>query len=424
MQYDIIIIGAGLAGAVAANKCSKFANALLLDAHNDIESLPVKTNLFIGHNRPFVADLDLNYQDHSIFCLNHTKSNFMSKKANGVINSEEFGEPLGHIIYTENLLKDLLQNFQEKGGNLKFNAKVSHIQRHPDHVTVQTNNNEYEGKLLMLATGSHGHNLQKSIGFETPDRYIGVYTNMYGSEAKLNENIPWNYIFHINTKISKSGPLFINRGRERITLGFLGNFNENASQIQDKLGRVISNYSRVQPFLKGLEQKKKPTIVPISKHPISHFSQNRTLILGEAAGLVTSFFYEGILGCVVSADCAVKTAKRLFEQEKPFTRPNLQEYDRELKRILLNNFFNNGAASEYMFYNARSSMKLLWETYTELIRSNKTLRKYIYEAHVLKELSQYDTSRDKWTGEKIFAKLPALSKVSLGPKFLKALFKL
>ncbi|MGV9171484.1 MAG: NAD(P)/FAD-dependent oxidoreductase [Promethearchaeia archaeon] len=424
MDYDIIVIGAGLAGAIAAIKCSKFAKTLLLDAHKGIETLPVKTNLFISHNQPFINDLDLNYNDRSIFSLEHIKSNFMSKKANGVINSEEFGDPLGHIIYTEKLLEKILRDFQDHGGHLKFNTNVSYVQNHSDYVKVKVDDNEYKGKLLMLATGSRGFNLQKSLGFETPDRYTGIYTNFSGSETQLKENIPWNYIFHINTKISDSGPFFINKGRERITLGFLGNFNENPAEIQDKLSRVIRNYSKIQPFLKGLKQEGEGIIVPISKHPISQFSQDRALILGEAAGLVTSFFYEGILGCVASADSAVKTVQQLFKEEKPLTRQHLRSYDQELNRILLKNFFNNGAASEYMFYNARSSMKLLWETYTELIRKNKTLRKYIYEAHLLKDLSKYDTSRDKWTGEKIFGSLPTLSKISLGPKFLKALFKL
>lgn len=424
MHYDIIIIGAGLAGAVAAYKCSKFSKTLLLDAHPSIGELPVKTNLFIKHNQPFVEDLNLDYNNRDIFSLDHIKSNFMSKKANGVINSKEFGDPLGKIIYTENLLKEILHKFENNGGDLRFDSRVTRVWQKGDQVKVKVNDNEIKGNLLMLATGSHGFNLQKSLGFETPDKFMGIYTNLYGSEAQLKENIPWNYIFHINTKISKSGPFFINKGRDRISLGYLGNFNESEAQIRDKLGRIISNYSKIQPFVEGLKPKENPVIVPISKHPISHFSRDRILVLGEAAGLVTSFFYEGILGCVASADCAVNTVRPLIEQGKPLTRQNLKGYDQALKRLLLENFFNNGAASEYMFYNARSSMKLLWETYTELIKSNKTLRKYIYEAHVLDDLSKYDTSRDRWTGEKIFGNLPALSKISLGPKFLKALFKL
>jgi len=77
-----------------------------------------------------------------------------------------------------------------------------------------------------------------------------------------------------------------------------------------------------------------------------------------------------------------------------------------------------------MFYSSSSYMKTLWEIYTNLIATNKTLRQYIWEAYVTHKIEDYDISRDRWVGEKVFAKLPTLSKLTLGPKFIKAFFKL
>jgi flavin-dependent dehydrogenase len=159
----------------------------------------------------------------------------------------------------------------------------------------------------------------------------------------------------------------------------------------------------------------------ISKHPIKDLSQNRAIVLGEAGGLVTSFFYEGILGGLASADIAAKVIEPLIEKGSNFTQEELKKYDQELRKKLLDTYFKNGAASEYLFYSSGSAMKTIWETYTKFITENKTIRRYIWEA--ICNIEGYDIKRDKWLGEQIFLKLPTLSKLTLGPLFLKAMFK-
>lgn len=423
-MYDLIIIGAGLAGTCCGAKTSKFCKTLLIDAHENEDNLPIKTNLFIKHNFPFVEDLNLDYSDQDIFSKDHLSANFMGKEKNGVIDSREFGDPLGKMIYTENLLKKLLSIFQDNGGDVVFNEYTKQVMSYPEYVEVKTDKNEYKGKALAIATGSHEFSIQKSLGFEVPDKYTGVYLNLYGKEETIEENFLTDYTYHINTKISKTGPFFMNKGRDRISTGYLGDLQSGPNEIIDKLMRILKNYDRIQPFMKSLKADSSAKVVRISKHPIDTFSKNRTVVLGEAAGLVTAFFYEGILGCVASADFAANTLKEIFENDKPITDSNLRSYDLAIKRILLESFFRNGSASEYMFYNASSSMKVLWDTYVDLINENKTLRRYIYDAHVLQDLSKYDISRDRWTGERIFGKLPTLSKIALGAKFLRALLKL
>ncbi len=158
----------------------------------------------------------------------------------------------------------------------------------------------------------------------------------------------------------------------------------------------------------------------ISKHPIKHFSNDRVLVLGEAAGLVTAFFYEGMLPGVASADIAAKTIKPLLEKDSNFSRTELTKYDQEVKRILFT-YFKNGNALEYLIYNEGSYVKSLWRLYTELLSENKLARKYIYEAYINQDLSTHNTSNDRYVGEKWFGKLSTLSKVTLSPKFFKAL---
>ncbi len=420
-MYDVVIIGAGIAGSTFAAKISKYAKTLLIEAQDYKKEIPIRTNIFPEHNHPFIEE-EIEWDDKNIFPSLHTKSNYMSDEFNGVIDSTEFGIPLGNICYTENLLDKLISQFEDQGGIFNSNERISRINRHNDYLELVNSKGEsYNTKLLALATGSRGFDLQRSLGFDIPDHYTGALIHLFGNEDKINENLEYNYVFHINPKISTNGPFFFNRGKERILTGFLGGKNDPKESILDKLDRILKNYKHIQPFVDGLKYDLSTTVVgEISKHPINAFSKDRVLVLGEAAGIVTAFFYEGLLPGVACADIATKTLKPLLEKNSNFNHAELSKYDQEIKRVLFP-YFKNGNALEYLIYNEGSHVKSLWRLYTELLNENKLARKYIYEAYINHDLSTHNTSNDRYVGEKWFGKLPALSKITLSPKFFRAM---
>ncbi|MFX0043491.1 MAG: hypothetical protein ACFE8L_11320, partial [Candidatus Hodarchaeota archaeon] len=424
IMYDVIVIGAGISGASFASKVSKYAKTLLIEAQDfgsEQMDIPIRTNIFPEHNRPFIKD-EINWDNSVIFPCKHTKSNYMSDEVNGVINSNEFGIPLGNICYTENLIRELINQFENQGGTFNSSERISRINRRNDYLEIINRKGEsYNTKLLALATGSRGFDLQQSLGFDIPDHYPGALIHLFGNEDKINENLEYNYIFHINPKISTNGPFFFNKGIDRVLTGFLGGRNESKEVIMSKLDKILTNYKRIQPFVQGLKYDLSTTVVgEISKHPIKSFSKDRVLVLGEAAGIVTAFFYEGLLPGVACADIASNTVKPLFKKSSNFSRSELQKYDQEVKRVLFT-YFKNGNALEYLIYNEGSYVKSLWRLYTELLNENKLARKYIYEAYINHDLANHNTSNDRFVGEKWFGKLPMLSKITLSPKFFKAM---
>jgi len=420
-MYDVIIIGAGISGATFASKISKYAKTLLIEAQDYRKEIPIRTNVFPEHNRPFIRE-QIDWESKNIFPCLHTKTNYMSDEFNGVIDSTEFGIPLGNMCHTENIIKELINQLEQQGGRFNSNERISKINRHNDYLELINSKGElYKTKVLALATGSRGFDLQRSLGFETPDHYTGALIHLFGTEDKVNENLQYNYVFHINPKISINGPFYFNRGKERIATGFLGKSYESKEDILSKLDRILKNYKPIQPFVDGLKYDLSTAVVgEISKHPIKRFSNDRVLVLGEAAGLVTAFFYEGMLPGVACGDIAAKTLLPLLEKDSAFSRLELGKYDQEVKRILMT-YFKNGNALEYLIYNESSHVKSLWRLYTELLNEDKLARKYIYQAYINHDLSKHNTSNDRYVGEKWFGKLPTLSKITLSPKFFKAL---
>ena len=420
-MYDVIIIGAGVSGATFAAKASKYAKTLLIEAQDYQKEIPIRTNIFPEHNKPFIQEV-LNWEDKSIFPEAHTTSNYMSDEFNGVVDSTEFGIPLGNVSYTENLIAELIKNIEQNGGTFKSNEKISKINRHNDYLElINLIGESFTTKLLVLATGSRGFELQRSLGFETPDSSTGVYLHLFGDEGKIDENLEWNYTFHINPKISHNGPFFFNKGIERVSAGYLGERGQSKEEIISKLERILKNYKPIQPFINGLSYNLSTAVIgKISKHPIKRFSNDRVIILGEAAGLVTACFYEGLLPGVACADIASKIVQPLFEEGSIFSSSELLPYDQEVKRVLMK-YFKNGNALEYLIYNESSYVKTLWRLYTKLLKENKTCRRYIYEAYINHDLSTHNTSNDRYVGEKLFGMLPALSKITLSPRFFRAM---
>jgi len=426
-MFDIIVVGAGAAGASFALKMSKYAKVLLVEAKEEGD-FPKGTKVFPEHNKPFIKEI--NWENRNIFPRIHRIIRYLGTNEEGVINSQEFGAPFGNICYIENLIKELLQKFGEQGGTIKFNENINKINKHNEYIEVINDKGQsYSAKLLVLATGSHSFELQRSVGFDTPETYTGIYSHMYGDEDKINENLPIEYNFHINTKISKSGPFFMCKGQSiagensRIFLGFLGSKNETEQVIYSKYERILTNYKKIQPFIDGLKPDK-PTLTKISKHPIKSLSQDRIIVIGEAAGLITSFFYEGLVASLASAELSARTVRSLLQSGSSFNKYALKDYDNELNRIVLQTYFKNDNASEYLFYHASpSNINLLFNTYAKLVSSNRTIRKYIWEGHVTQHLENYDAKRDRYVGEELFKKLSFTSKIILGPLFLKTLFK-
>lgn len=415
---DIIVIGAGISGASFTYKASKFSDVMLIEAR-DQKNLPITTNVFAEHNKPFLSEFD--YSDKSIFPILHEKMNYMGAEEDGIVNSSEFGAPFGHVCHTEKLIEKLLNDSEKQGATIKFNEKVTKIENHVDHIEVINNKGDSSfSRLVVLATGSLGFELQRSVGFDTPDRYLGIYTHLRGNQDKLNDQMPQNYIFHINPNISTNGPFYLEKGYERIPIGFMGNSKETPKELVSKLERILTNYKRIQPIIQGLKKDPNPIVTNISKHPIKDFTKDRMMVIGEAAGVVTAFFYEGLLCGLCSADLAAKTIKSLIEMNSSFSQIELCNYEKELYHVLLNNYFANGEGSEYLFYNAGTHVKTLWSTYVKLINKDKQIRREIWEAYRMHDLENYDLKGTRRAGRLLFSMLPALTKVALGGKFIKA----
>jgi flavin-dependent dehydrogenase len=343
---------------------------------------------------------------------------------------------------------------ESHGVTLAFNTTVENVSIDNDEGVVVrcSNGKKYRSDVVLVATGSgdlsqintdekNTHKktfwIQSSIGFQHPDLFFGATARYEGDPDRIQQNIPHQYYYHYNRKVNPFGPLYTIRWDNHFDIGILHQSYEIAV---NKLVAVIQKYKRIQPYFNNVKPMDFPWAskvdgipimkVGISKHPVKKKSKNRALLLGEAAGLVSELFYEGVCGGIVSAKIASDILKplkensnaQLGESEKYSDKiEHLGKYDTILDNTLVNTYLKSSHGSETLFLNSGDPGEVIFDCYCDLLSKNKQLRKCVYDAMVLSDLSQYNFDNDRITGEEILKALPLAQKVLFTPIFLKAM---
>ncbi|MCP4763784.1 MAG: NAD(P)/FAD-dependent oxidoreductase [archaeon] len=449
MKYDFVVIGAGAAGSYFCDLASKYSSVLLLDksTRGRINSC---SGIFPKHNYSFFNDdSPLPLDDKKIFPCDHYTLTYSTKQYDGTIDGREFGSPLGKMANIDELNKFLLERAEKNGAELKFNIEVKKISISDNEATIFCNNGEeYKADVVIIATGPgdiskvksydktskrQAFHLQTSLGFEAPDLYFAAATKYTGDSDLIEKNIPTQYNYHLNRKISPFGPLFTTKWVNQFYIGVI---HEDYNIAVKKLVAVTERYKRVQPYFRGMKRFNHPHAdninglpifrVAVTKHPVNKLVKNRVLLLGDAAGFVTGLFYEGVVGALGSAKIASDLLKELINldvKEKYNDSPQfLGRYKRNLKKTVLK-YIDIQKQNEATFLDSGDAGETIMSTYARLLseKKNKELRHYGYEVLVMKDLTKYNDRLNRLSGEAIYKGLPIAQKVICAPVFLKAL---
>ncbi len=416
-----MILGAGLSGALTALRLSKIASVTLINPIPPEKLKPV-SKLFPMHNFPYFSESEIHLEDKNIFPEDHLVSWYMGTESTGILDSKEFGGPMGKVVRYDLLVKSLIEKAEKQGIRLLYEKYPEKIRKNQDGVEFQTSDGSIQkAKLLILAGGGSTHDLQSQLGLPIPDLYSGININLEGPLEVVKKNIQPQYIFHINPNISVVGPFAMITTQSLVSVGFLANKSETFQDMNDKLNRILKNYKKIQPLIEGLTPTEPAFPLTVSKHPIKRMVDNHIVALGESAGLVSGFFYEGIIGALASSKIACDVISELIKNKLECSKQNLFKYEDLIRKNLVNSYFETGRASEFLFYGSESNLKLLFNLYGEVLKSSSKARKMLYDACRNQDLAHYNYEADRWVGEQIFQKVPALQKIVLMPHFLKAM---
>jgi flavin-dependent dehydrogenase len=430
VNSTIVIIGAGIAGATAFYYFSHFCQCILIEK-NARPKRYYSAKILPKHTYPWIP-AEIWKDPTKIFPREHKTSTYASRNHEAKIDCAEFDAPLGWVMDQYEYCEFCYAESLKKEGKIIWDTDVIEILHKNNGLLLKAkqsgNKNEFielSADLAIMATGSASGDFLTALGFKRPEVFNTILAAFRGNSQNIEKNIPVDYIYRLHPQISSDGPFAMIRTNEYFILGYIS--KESKEQMAEKLIRIIKNYEPISGFFEGMQ----PTPDSITsdnlyfgtcaKYPIPEFCGDRILILGEAAGLVTPLYYEGVIGAMCSAKIAADLVYEILQKNGEFHKDALQEYQRRLWHNL-KRYFKSGDAGEMLFLKSGASQQDIWDAYLKTIESISQVRKNVYFAYTTQNLADYPLENDEWVGELIFKNLPLSKKLLLTPLFLKVKF--
>jgi len=324
MIYDIIIIGAGPAGLMAARELKKQnINFLIIDSKKEI-GLPLRCGEGI-REREFIE------------FFGHKNYRFVKNTVNA------------HEIHFEELTRTFYENFLELDrpefekwlaepikDNLKLSTACRDINIKENNVEIITNKKTLTAKLAILSYGC-SFNIQKKLNLVEKQPIIvlgygGIYKNHNKDKNKFYyffdpEHLGYLWIFPKDKNLANIGfgAFNTNKNTRRTLDKLLKKYKINAEQISEYAG-----------------------IVPCSG-PIRQTYADRLLVCGNAAGQVHAFSGEGIYHALKTGQLAAKTAFKAVKQNN-CSRSFLKNYEKDWKKEIGKNMKAGIIEGELLIY--------------------------------------------------------------------------
>ncbi len=436
-HYPVIIVGAGLAGASAFYHLSKFTEVLLIEKRAKFFETPYKkVRVICAHTNQWIPDV-LNLNDEDIFPKEVKQVQYSSRNLSANLKPwEEINKNIGNNMDEGKAVVRLLKEGLKGNGKIMWETNVSEIPKaekmndgedsKDDYMRIKTPKGEFMTDLLVLATGSHSFQFNKNLGFHTPRTYNAVSAKFEIPEEYIDDDVPMEYMFHRHPKISEIGPLAMIKADNYINLHYVS--RESSDVMKEKMLRILRNYDHISPFFRHATpqpakmSEQDLSLYTASKSAIPEFVDDHVVLIGEAAGLVSEYYFEGTLGAFASSHYLAKFLKELQESGKTGRKENLRPYEKLVKKNILSNWEKSQKANEELFYEAGENQFVIWDAYVKAMRKHRKVRENIYYAWYHPDLEHYPLKNDEYCGEKIYMNLPLSRKVSLAPFFLKLKF--
>jgi len=309
MDYDVIIVGAGPAGTMAAKEISKEGYSVLVIEKKKKVGYPIQCGEIVGESA--IKKNEIKPQDDWIKKRNNGIKIFVPNGNFFISNVKSFS------INREKFDRYLVENAIENGCKTLLNTWVEGAKK-KNFWYIKTNKGIFKSKILIGADGPLSI-IAKQIGILEGQKNIVAIQYKF---KFLNFKDEYPSIF-LNEKFNPGYAWIFPRGDEfNVGIGGLGNVKE-----------------RLDYFCKSMNiNPRKKTDMNIGLIPqkcvLKSFEKDSALIIGDAAGLTNPIFGGGIQAALFSGRLAAEVINKALEF-KDFS--ILREFDYNLRNSSLCN---------------------------------------------------------------------------------------
>jgi len=281
-MYDVVIVGAGLAGLMAASKLPKSLSFLVIDSKREI-GLPLKCGEGV-REKEFISLFG--HKDYS-FVRNTAHEHEIRYKDMSRVFKADYLQ-----LDRPKFEKWLAQGI---GGKIRLKTKCENVAIKKDFAEVVTSKGSVKAKLVILACGCN-FNVQRKYGLIKKEPVLFV---CYGGIYKNHKLDPGKFYAYFDDK----------------SLGYLWIFPKNKDIANVGFGTVVKGRN-VKKTMIDLLKKINPSINKVSEYagivpcsgPIEKTYHDRLLVCGDAAGMVYAGTGEGIYFALKSGKIAADVA--------------------------------------------------------------------------------------------------------------------
>ncbi len=298
-DYDVIVVGAGPAGATSARVCAQHnLKTLLIDK----EKIP--------RDKPCggcVASAAANVLDFQIpDQLIERKCRKISIMYEKVRYTAQLEEPFVFMVNRKNFDAFLTDKAVEEGARLHDEEQCVFVKAEKNHVMVKTDKHNYTTGIVIGADGVYSIVLKNLHGgFDRDEIHLGLTAEIPLPDKEIERRFKDLVTIYYGFESIGYAWLFPKSGYVSAGIGI--------TEARSK--------TPVKHLMDFLKIKSLDTNVRIRGYfiPVSHFKRpvygNRIMLVGDAAGFVDGFNGEGIRYAILSGRAAAETAIKAYSSD-------------------------------------------------------------------------------------------------------------
>ena len=287
-SYSVIIVGAGPAGTTLGYELARQGiDVLILEK----AKLPRYKTCAGGITTKTYNLLGINID--SLLCNKIYGARITYKFGNEFV--KRYHEPLTYMVMRDEFDYLLTQQAQEAGAVVIDTQRVSSIEILFDHARVTTDTDIYKGKILVGADGANSVVAKKLDLTKGLEFLVGMEAKVTVSNNTMNQ---WDSYIGMDLGCIRKGYSWVFPKKEHLSIGIVGPLAQTK-----RMKAICQNY--IDSLNLGSYQINnfRGHFLP-TRRDTSPIQRERSLLLGDAAGLVDPLSGEGIYYAIKSAQLA------------------------------------------------------------------------------------------------------------------------